>query len=85
VTVQTDRGDGELILTVEDDGPGFAPQEADGPPHGVGLANTRARLDQLYGAAAALEAGNRPGGGAYVGVRLPLRTAAGTPVGGRVA
>jgi two-component sensor histidine kinase len=73
VTVRTERGDGTLLLTVEDDGPGFSSQALDGAPPGVGLANTRARLEQLYGGRATLESGNRPTGGAYVGVRLPLR------------
>jgi len=85
VTVRTDRSDDSLLLTVEDDGPGFGPQAAGSAPRGVGLANTRARLEQLYGPVAALETGNRPGGGAYVGVRLPLRTTVATPPGGRVA
>jgi two-component system, LytTR family, sensor kinase len=85
VTVRTDRRDSELLLTVEDDGPGFAPQAADSAPPGVGLANTRARLEQLYGAAATLETGNRPSGGAYVGVRLPLRTTVAAAAGGGVA
>jgi signal transduction histidine kinase len=75
VTVRTDQSDDSLVLTVEDDGPGFAPGRL-GAQRGVGLANTRARLEQLYGGGAALEAANRPGGGARVEVRLPLRTAA---------
>jgi two-component system LytT family sensor kinase len=78
VTVRTERSGGDLRLTVEDDGPGFRP-ENDGASTGVGLANTRARLEQLYGAKGALERGNLPGGGAYAGVRLPLRTSAVTP------
>jgi signal transduction histidine kinase len=75
VTVRTERSDESLLLTVEDDGPGFGP-ERDAASSGVGLANTRARLEQLYGAKAALKTGNRAGGGAYVSVTLPLRTAA---------
>jgi signal transduction histidine kinase len=35
---------------VRDDGPGEQPQP-EGPSGGVGLRNTRARLEQLYGAA----------------------------------
>ena len=75
VTVRTERGDDTLLLTVEDDGPGFRPGK-DAASTGVGLANTRARVDQLYGGKATLETGNRMGGGAYVALTLPLRTAA---------
>jgi len=63
--------DGEtLVLTVRDDGPGYRGEV--GAP-GVGLANTRARLDTLFGAAGRLEL--RPGenGGTIATVRFPLR------------
>jgi two-component system, LytTR family, sensor kinase len=59
-----------LVLSVEDDGPGFA---ADARADGVGLSNTAERLRQLHGDAASLERDNRPGGGARVTIRLPLR------------
>jgi two-component sensor histidine kinase len=81
VTIRTERSDDSLLLTVDDDGPGFK-SETDGASTGVGLANSRARLAQLHGAKAALETGNRRGGGAYVAVRLPFRTAALTTPGG---
>ena len=81
VRVRTERSGESLLLAVEDDGPGFEPIGG-GASEGVGLANTRARLEQLYGAKGALETGNLPGGGAYVGVRLPLRTSAVTPARG---
>ena len=48
----------ELAIEVKDDGPG-----AQGFSEGVGLSNTRARLQQLYGGAARLELGNAAGGG----------------------
>ena len=59
-----------LILTVRDDG--------EGPSHhtngnGVGLANTRHRLAELYGDAARLELSGAPGQGTVAAVRLPLR------------
>ena len=59
---------GALWLEVEDDG-------ADGQPdiegHGIGLANTRARLQALYGAEAALAIAPTEAGGTRVSLRLP--------------
>ncbi|MBB4639483.1 histidine kinase [Longimicrobium terrae] len=70
ITIRAEvRGD-RLLVRVEDDGPGFSAPA----PHagsGVGLANTRARLAELYGAAASLRvADGNPG--AVVTVELPL-------------
>jgi LytS/YehU family sensor histidine kinase len=63
---------GDLLeLRVEDDGPGFAPAAADG----IGLANTRARLAQLYGASGRLTTRNGHDGGAVVTLSLPFREA----------
>jgi LytS/YehU family sensor histidine kinase len=61
-----------LVLTVEDDGPGPAAASA---RSGVGLANTRRRLAELYGHEGSLEllGGVNGHGGATVSVRLPLR------------
>ena len=53
-----------------DDGPGLP---AGGGVPGVGLSNTRARLAELYGAAARLELDDTPGGGLTVTVSLPRR------------
>ena len=68
---------GRLVLTVEDDGPG--PDAAPPGPAGagVGLENTRARLDALFGADASLTLAPRPGGGAVATVALPFRPAGG--------
>lgn len=59
----------ELVLTVQDNGPGL-PVPAK-PATGVGLANTRARLFALYGEAGGLDVTNAPGGGVIAVVRLP--------------
>jgi DNA-binding LytR/AlgR family response regulator len=51
--------DGRLVLTVSDNGGGIP---AGGPSReGIGLANTRARLAELYGTAAAFRTGQPPG------------------------
>jgi sensor histidine kinase YesM len=60
-----------LELRVLDTGPGFSWEPS--TRTGVGLVNTRARLEQLYGNDHTLELSNRPGGGAVVTVRMPLR------------
>jgi two-component system, LytTR family, sensor kinase len=64
------RRAGALEIDVEDDGPGFP--AAVEPGAGVGLANCRHRLAQLYGGAARLELGSGRLGGARVRIRLPL-------------
>jgi signal transduction histidine kinase len=66
-----ERTAGGLTLEVHDDGRGLA-ADGDVPVEGVGLANTRARLEQLFGAAARLELLAREGGGAVARVTLPL-------------
>jgi sensor histidine kinase YesM len=64
---------GMVELEVSDTGPGFPESPAHGASTGVGIANTRARLEQLYGSNFTLELTNRPEGGAFVRVRLPYR------------
>jgi len=69
------RREGEsLFLEVRDNGDGWAENRPEPPPGGVGIATTRARLHQLYGAAHRFEFGNVPEGGARVTVVLPFRT-----------
>ena len=45
------------------------------PAAGVGLSNTRSRLQHLYGDAARLDLADAPGGGACVRVEMPYREA----------
>jgi two-component system LytT family sensor kinase len=65
-----------LRVEVRDDGPGLAPAFADAQ-HGIGLANTRARLRQLYGDAARLTLENAAAGGAVATAVLPYHAASG--------
>jgi two-component system, LytTR family, sensor kinase len=70
VVVRVVRDDGDLVLTVRDNGRGPARELREG----VGLANTRARLTQLYGARQRLALTAAEGGGALVEVRIPYHT-----------
>jgi two-component system, LytTR family, sensor kinase len=67
------REGGHLQLIVEDDGLGLPPA---GVVEGVGLANTRARLERLFGASASLRVQARDGGGTRVELRLPFQATA---------
>jgi two-component system, LytTR family, sensor kinase len=60
-----------LELDVADTGPGFPQNRVSSASTGVGIANTRARLEQLYGATYTLELTNRKEGGALVLIRIP--------------
>ena len=60
----------DVLLTVRDDGPGF---DAEAPTGGVGLTNTRARLETLFGPAGRLELRRAENGGTIASVRFPLR------------
>jgi two-component system, LytTR family, sensor kinase len=88
--LRAERRDGELLLEISDSGPGFgsvarltacrAHQEDqtgdDGRSStGIGLANTRARIAQLYGEGAVLWVGAGDAGGARVTVTIPYRVA----------
>lgn len=74
------RRDGDwLVLTVEDNGPGLdAATDRTDARTGVGLPNTRARLDALYDEAGALTLTPGAEGGVVAEVSLPFRTAAGS-------
>jgi two-component system, LytTR family, sensor kinase len=76
IEIRAARVDGALEVRVVDDGPGLggAPA-AGGEGRGIGLANTRARLAQLYGAAAGLSLTNGDHGGAVATMTVPYRVA----------
>lgn len=73
VSLTVEARGGRLVLEVTDDGPGPGTGGTSG--NGIGLANTRARLAQLYPGAHRLELSAGPGGGARLTVEIPLRTA----------
>ena len=69
VNVSAVRDNGSLVIEVRDSGPGFLPVT---PRDGIGLANTRARLDQLYGPDSRFECGSAAEGGASVRITIPF-------------
>jgi two-component system LytT family sensor kinase len=71
IGIRAQRIGDALHVAVEDNGPGFAAQGASGGLK-LGLANTRARLKQLYGDASELRTESAPAGGAVVTMILPF-------------
>jgi sensor histidine kinase YesM len=70
------RAGNKLVLGVIDDGPGLPGEGMLRGRGGVGLANTQARLQQLYGAEASLELRSRAdAAGVEVRIELPVRAA----------
>ena len=67
IEIAAARRNGGLHVSVRDDGPGLASDARDG----VGLSNTRARLEQLYGARHSFDIRNADGGGAQVSMVIP--------------
>jgi sensor histidine kinase YesM len=71
IELRSQREAGTLTLEVGDNGTGLAAN----PPaeEGVGLSNTRARLQALYGEAHGFELRDGPEGGLLVRLILPFR------------
>ena len=73
VGVSARRDDSLLEIKVYDDGPGLRPNARAGEGSGIGLANTRARLAQLYGAGHRFDVRDRPEGGVEATLVDPFR------------
>jgi two-component system LytT family sensor kinase len=80
IEISARRTGERLVLTVRDNGPGVSATASSG----VGLANTRARLAQLYGDDASLTLTTAPDGGALAEVVLPFHTAGDLRTGGSI-
>jgi LytS/YehU family sensor histidine kinase len=73
IRLQARRESGMLHLHVSDNGSGLPRSET--PREGVGLSNTRKRLEQLYGDGFKFEFNNADSGGLVVSVAIPFRVA----------
>lgn len=71
VTVRAHRDDEWLVLEVADNGPGFDASASVAMEQGTGLANTKARLEGLYGSAHRLRFDTSDLGGLKVMLVLP--------------
>jgi two-component system LytT family sensor kinase len=71
LTIEAQADGDTLWLRVRDDGAGLPKNWK--RREGVGLTNTRSRLDRLYGEEAALTVRENPGGGVLVDAYIPLR------------
>lgn len=71
IHIQAGRSNGSFHVAVADSGPGLREEAAD--VKGIGLANTRARLEKLYGDAQRLELASSPDGGLRVGITIPYK------------
>jgi LytS/YehU family sensor histidine kinase len=74
IELRGSRLDGNLVLTVSDNGAGIA--ESGPKREGIGIANTRSRLAELYGTHQKFELVNRPEGGLCVRITIPFTTSA---------
>jgi len=81
VSIRARRQDDRLALEIADDGPGLSPNVVE-LHEGVGLSNTRARLEQLYGPDHRLELANAETGGLEVRLDIPFEETARFPMSG---
>ncbi len=73
IAVRAARNNGSLVVHVEDNGPGW--REGATAGEGVGLENTRRRLEQLYGDRQSLALTRGGEGGLHVVIEIPWREA----------
>ena len=73
IDIAARRVGGRLVVEVKDDGPGLSRNGGarKDSAEGLGLANTRARLEQLYGEDYRLALAETPGGGVTATVEIP--------------
>ena len=72
ITLTVLEHEGKMQISIRDTGPGLDSKVSSASRTGIGLANTRQRLDRLYGEHATLSLSNPKEGGCRVLIELPL-------------
>ncbi|NNE99188.1 MAG: histidine kinase [Pyrinomonadaceae bacterium] len=71
IEIRVSRANKKIEISVSDNGPGFSNSDSIELGDGIGLSNTKARLEQLYGDAHSFKASNNEKGGAVVRIIIP--------------
>ncbi len=75
IAISASKQGQQLMLVIMDDGPGIASDNGEIPEmKGVGIANTRDRLQQLYGSKHSLHFGDAEPHGLKIEIRIPFET-----------
>ncbi len=72
IEIRSRKLDGHLHLSVSDNGDGMIDHAV--PTNGIGLSNTRARLEKLYGSDQDFRLETTPGSGVHISITIPFRT-----------
>jgi len=72
IEIRSHKRDGHLHLSVSDNGEGMVDQST--PTNGIGLRNTRARLEKLYGPNQDFKLETTAGGGVHISIIIPFHT-----------
>jgi two-component system LytT family sensor kinase len=75
ILVRSSKNGGNLEILLRDDGPGRSPSPPPSANFGVGLNNTRTRLQQMYGEAQRLDIRQPETGGFEVQITIPYHVA----------
>ena len=81
ITLRSRLESGNLVIEVEDDGVGIAPERVlktgvlTQQGNGIGMRNVRERLEVLYGEAARFDITSRPGRGTRITLHMPTTAA----------
>lgn len=73
IEIKVLRRNNRIDIFVTDNGPGFSENQTIKLENGIGLSNTKARLEQLYGKDHGFSASNSEKGGARIEISIPCK------------